>query len=121
MSTSAPASDTADLTGILQGLRADARELGRDDLARRLDSWAERLDQPQVRVVVVGPFNQGKSTLVNTIVGAPVCPVDDVSMTAIPTIIEYGSTPGASLTFDVPGENRTANVPIDINNLRAHV
>ena len=73
---------------------------------------------PQVRVVVVGPFNQGKSTLVNTIVGAPVCPVDDISMTAIPTIIEYGPAPSASLTFDVPGENRSANVPIDINDLR---
>ena len=121
MSTPAPASDTADLTDILQGLRADARELDRDDLARRLDSWVERLDQPQVRVVVVGPFNQGKSTLVNTIVGAPVCPVDDISMTAIPTIIEYGPAPGASLTFDVPGENRSAHVPIDINDLRTHV
>src|SRR5688572_7044984 len=108
MSTRAPASDTSELTNILQALRADARELDRDDLARRLDAWVERLDKPQVRVVVVGPFNQGKSTLVNTLVGAPVCPVDDISMTAIPTIIEYGSTPSASLTFDVPGENRSA-------------
>ena len=82
--------DVSDLTDILQGLRANARELDRDDLASRLDSWVDRLDQPKVRVVVVGPFNQGKSTLVNTVVGAPVCPVDDISMTAIPIIIEYG-------------------------------
>ena len=121
MSTGAHASDTSDLTDILQGLRADARELDRDDLARRLDSWVDRLDQPKVRVVVVGPFNQGKSTLVNTMVGAQICPVDDLAMTAIPTIIEYGSQPSASLTFDVPGENRTTRIPIDINNLRKHV
>jgi predicted GTPase len=121
VSTRAPASDTSNLTDILQGLRADARELDRDDLAKRLDSWVERLNQPKVRVVVVGPFNQGKSTLVNTVVGAPVCPVDDIAMTAIPTIIEYGSAPAASLTFDVPGENRSTRIPIDINDLRKHV
>ncbi len=121
MNTRAPASETSDLTDILQGLRADARELDREDLAMRLDSWVERLDEPKVRVVVVGPVNQGKSTLVNTIVGAPVCPVDDVSMTAIPIIIEYGPSPQASLTFDVPGENRSTRVPIDINDLRKHV
>ncbi len=121
MNTRPLAGDTSDLTVILQGLRADARELDRDDLARRLDSWVERLDQPKVRVVVVGPFNQGKSTLVNTIVGAPVCPVDDIAMTAIPTIIEYGPEPSASLTFDVPGENRSTRIPIDINDMRKHV
>ena len=121
MSTRAPSSDTSELTGILQGLQADARDLERDDLAKRLDVWVERLDEPKVRVVVVGPFNQGKSTLVNTVVGAPVCPVDDIAMTAIPTIIEYGPTPGATLAFDVPGENRTTRVSIDINNLRKHV
>jgi hypothetical protein len=121
VSTRAPASDTSNLNDILQGLRADARELDRDDLAKRLDSWVERLDQPKVRVVVVGPFNQGKSTLVNTVVGAPVCPVDDIAMTAIPTIIEYGSAPAASLAFDVPGENRSTRIPIDINDLRKHV
>ena len=121
MSTRAPFSDTSDLTDILQGLRADASELDREDLARRLDSWVDRLNQPKVRVVVVGPFNQGKSTLVNTIVGAPICPVDDIAMTAIPTIIEYGPEPSASLTFDVPGENRSTRITVDINQLRKHV
>ncbi len=121
MSTHAPEQDVSGLTGILQGLRANARELDRDDLASRLDSWVDRLDQPKVRVVVVGPFNQGKSTLVNTVVGAPVCPVDDISMTAIPIIIEYGPAAEAVLTFDVPGENRTSRVPIDINDMRKHV
>ena len=121
MSTHASASDTSDLTYILQELRSDARDLDRDDLASRLDPWVERLDQPKVRVVVVGPFNQGKSTLVNTVVGAPICPVDDISMTAIPTIIEYGPAPEAHLTFDVPGENRSTRIPIDVNDLRKHV
>ena len=119
--TRAPASETSNLTHILHELRTNARELDRDDLAKRLDSWVERLDQPQVRVVVVGPFNQGKSTLVNTVVGAPVCPVDDISMTAIPIVIEYGQAPEASLVFDVPGESRSTHVPIDINDLRKHV
>jgi hypothetical protein len=37
MDTPAPASEMTDLTDILQGLRSDALELDRDDLARRLE------------------------------------------------------------------------------------
>ena len=35
-------------------------------------------------------------------------------------IIEYGPEPSASLTFDVPGENRSTRIPIDINDMRKH-
>ncbi|MGA9714385.1 MAG: dynamin family protein [Aeromicrobium sp.] len=121
MSTRSPASQTSDLTNTLRSLSTEARELGREDLATRLDGWVERLSEPKVRVVVVGPFNQGKSTLINTVIGAPVCPVDDIAMTAIPIIIEYGENPGATLVFDVPGEDRSTQIPIDINDLRKHV
>ena len=66
-----------------------ARELvadhGRDDLVAQLDRVQQRLDAPVRRVVVAGDFKQGKSTLINALVGADVCPVADDRSTATVT------------------------------------
>ena len=72
----------------------------RDDLCDRLEPWLEKLDQPKTRVVVVGQFKQGKSALVNSVIDAPVCPIDDVFATAIPTVIQFGPEPKAALVID---------------------
>ena len=119
--SSTPASETSELTGVLHGLLDQARGSGRDDLVNRLDPWLHRLDRPEVRVVVVGPFKRGKSSLVNAIVGAAVCPVDDFYATAVPTIIRFGPDAEAHLIAAVPGELEPMSVPIDINGLRRHV
>jgi ubiquinone biosynthesis protein UbiJ len=52
---------------------------------------------PSVRVLVVGEFKQGKSQLVNALVIAPVCPVDDDVATAVPTVIRNSETVSAVL------------------------
>ena len=67
----------------------------RADLRRRLEQTKERLLDPSVRVIVVGEFKQGKSQLVNALVNAPICPVDDDIATAVPTSVRYGERPAA--------------------------
>lgn len=62
----------------------------RADLRRRLEQTKDRLLDPSIRVIVVGEFKQGKSQLVNALVNAPVCPVDDDIATAVPTSIRFG-------------------------------
>jgi hypothetical protein len=53
---------------------------GRQDLCRRLEQTLRRSQDPSIRVIVVGEFEQGKSQLVNALVTAPVCPIcDDVA------------------------------------------
>ena len=79
-----------------------AKRSGRPDLARRLGQTQRRQAEPGVRVLVVGEFKQGKSLLVNAIVNAPVCPVDDDIATAIPTVVMYGEQPSASLVYLKP-------------------
>ncbi|SDF42283.1 Dynamin family protein [Lentzea fradiae] len=69
----------------------------REDLAARLALTRHRLLDPAVRVLVVGEFKQGKSQLVNAIVNAPVCPVDDDVATAVPVAVRYADEPGATL------------------------
>ena len=50
----------------------------------------------ETRVLVIGDFKVGKSTLVNALVNADVCPVDDDVATAVPTVVFYGDEPAAA-------------------------
>jgi len=72
----------------------------RPDLGARLQQTRKRLADPNVRVLVVGEFKQGKSQLVNALVNAPVCPVDDDISTAVPTIVRHAETTTVTLVRD---------------------
>lgn len=74
---------------------------GRDDLADRLRQVRRNLDDPAFHVVVAGEFKQGKSSLVNALLNAPICPVDDDIATALPTFVRHGAEPGAELVVRV--------------------
>jgi len=74
----------------------------RPDLATRLQATRKRLADPDVRVLVVGEFKQGKSQLVNALVNAPVCPVDDDVATAVPTVVRNAKTTTVTLVREGP-------------------
>jgi GTP-binding protein EngB required for normal cell division len=80
------------------GLRA-CSAYGREDLGKRLASTRRNLDDPGIHIVVAGEFKKGKSSLVNALVGAAVCPVDDDIATAVPTYIRYGQQIQAELLY----------------------
>jgi hypothetical protein len=106
----------ADARDVVDLARKATVAYHRDDLARRLDQTRTRLDDPSVRVLVVGEFKQGKSSLVNALAGVDVCPVDDDVATCVPTILRYGETPGAVL--HVAGEGART---ISVDELAEHV
>ena len=91
---------------------------GRDDLAARLGVLRRSLVDPTVHVVVAGEFKQGKSSLVNGLVGATVCPVDDDVATALPTYVRYGETAQSYLIFDTDPPRRES---IEMDAVRDHV
>ena len=74
---------------VVQRLGELAASTGRADLTTRLEHTRARLLDPSVRVIVVGEFKQGKSKLINALVNAPVCPVDDDVATSVPTSVGY--------------------------------
>nr|WP_238589726.1 dynamin family protein [Pseudonocardia sp. AL041005-10] len=80
----------------------------RPDLAPRLRQTKARLTDPVVRVLVVGEFKQGKSQLVNALVNATVCPVDDDIATAVPTLVRYGEEISVTLVREAPGPDGAA-------------
>ncbi len=74
----------------------------RDDLRERLTRNRRRLEDPSFHVLVVGEFKQGKSTLVNALLGTDVCPVDDDIATAVPTAIRWAEKAAAEVLFHPP-------------------
>jgi hypothetical protein len=86
--------ETLDLA--IQGTRAYERE----DLAERLSSARRLLTDSTVMVHVVGEFKQGKSSLVNALLMAPICPVDDDIATAVSTEVRYAEKVCASASFE---------------------
>ncbi|HEY2239856.1 MAG TPA: dynamin family protein [Streptosporangiaceae bacterium] len=69
----------------------------RPDLAARARQALQRLHNPRVRVLVVGEFKQGKSMLVNALLNAPICPIDDDISTSVPTVVRFGDNPSVTL------------------------
>jgi hypothetical protein len=104
-------------TVVDHGLRA-CEAFGRNDLAARLSAAKRTLADPVIHVVVVGEFKQGKSSLVNALVGANVCPVDDDVATAVPTYVRHGKEPAADLLFD---EDPPRREPITLADVRGCV
>lgn len=88
------AMETIDMT--VKGATAYERE----DLVSRLGGARRLLSDPSVTVHVVGEFKQGKSSLINALLTAPICPVDDDIATAVPTEVRYATEVSASASFE---------------------
>jgi hypothetical protein len=118
--TGAPAGDrevaaALDVVGL--GLRA-CNAYDRRDLAQRLANVQHRLGTPGIHIVVIGEFKKGKSSLVNALVGAPACPVDDDVATALPTYVRHGTETAAQLVLDTDPPRRH---PVPLDEVRRYV
>jgi ethanolamine utilization protein EutP (predicted NTPase) len=83
----------------------------RRDLTSRLSRLRVRLADPAIRVVVVGSLKQGKSQLVNALLGASLCPVHDDVASAAPAVIRHAEQPWAAVVR--PGQQRLDPVDVD--------
>ncbi|MDJ0771493.1 MAG: dynamin family protein, partial [Ilumatobacter sp.] len=81
-----------------------AASYDRADLADRLERAAARSAERELNVLVVGEFKQGKSTLVNALLNAPVCGVADDVSTVIPTTVRFGAEPNATVHYRDDGD-----------------
>lgn len=110
---------------LLDRAEALAEVCGRPDLRRRLLQARARSADPAVRVLVVGEPKQGKSSLVNGLVGAPVCPVADDVATVVPTVVRGGEAPRASLVLATghqpDDDGPTERVPVPVHQVAARV
>ena len=111
------------LMELVNKARAYSAQLGRTDLAQRLEQTRSRLLDPHVRVLVLGQFKQGKSKLVNALVNAPACPIDDDVATSVPTSVGYSETPSAVVLVkrEEGPEPTVERVPIPLEDLSQYV
>ncbi|MCB0996207.1 MAG: dynamin family protein [Acidimicrobiales bacterium] len=95
----------------------------RPDLTTRLQSVRGTLASNTSNVVVIGEFKQGKSSLVNALLNAAVCAVDDDIATAIPAYICYGDPAAAEVLLVDPDhpDAPPARQPIDLKEVPLYV
>lgn len=75
---------------LLGHVRAAAVANKRPDLQAGVAAALQRLDRPDTVVLVAGEFKQGKSSLINALIGIAACPVDDDLATAAVTVVRHG-------------------------------
>jgi len=98
----------AQLGGVLDGMRAP--------LQQRLASVADRLARDRFHLAVLGQFKRGKTTFINSLLGADILPTGIVPLTSIVTMVEYGHDPSATVRF----RDQTAHA-ISIEDVGAYV
>lgn len=90
-----PSADGAALLPVAARLAEISRELGLVDLASAIhDDTERRLGHGVVRVLVLGEIKQGKSSLVNALLGREVLPVGVTPTTGATVIVRASDTPG---------------------------
>ena len=75
----------------------------RPDLALRLDQALERLARPETVICVAVEFKQGKSALINALLGSEICPVIDDLATTTVTLVRYGPEPRVTVRLPANG------------------
>lgn len=88
-----------------------AEEFEAEQVAAEARSVAERVSEGRFYVACIGQFKRGKSSILNALVGASVLPTGVVPVTAVPTIVRYGSPATARVRFAAGG---WMDIPVQI-------
>ncbi|MCE7011228.1 dynamin family protein [Kibdelosporangium philippinense] len=109
------AAETAEMLQLIDTAITETRSAGRPDLAEKLLKCRRQLTTGAWHVLVAGEFKKGKSALINGLLGVPVCGVDPVAFTAVPTTIKHGDKPTAYLMTEAPADAVQLPPPIKID------
>jgi hypothetical protein len=112
----APAPAGAGVEAALVELAKLLKRAGRGDLVERATAAISRLKRPNTIVCVVGEFKQGKSSLVNGLLGQTICPIDDDLATSAITLVRHGEEPAATVRRRDPDGTRVG-IPVPIADL----
>lgn len=97
---------------LAAGIKA-ATAYERADLASRLRVALDGLGRSHATVLFVGEFKAGKSSLVNAVIGADACPVDDDVATAVLTVLRHHAEPAAAVVSMRAGAQHVERVAIE--------
>jgi len=80
-----------DGTGRLYDLATIGDALGSNRISEEARSLAGRVSEGRFYVACIGQFKRGKSTLINALIEDSILPVGFTPVTAVPTVIRYGT------------------------------
>jgi len=97
-----------------------AEALGEASTSRDVRRLIDRINEGRFFVACVGQFKRGKSTLLNALVGEQVLPTGVVPVTAVPTVLRYGSQKTARVRIggkwrDIPPGDLSRYVSEELN------
>ncbi len=107
------------MLALLDTSIAEMRSAGRPDLAEKLIKCRRQLTTGAWHVLVAGEFKKGKSALVNGLLGVPLCSVDPVTFTAVPTLVKHGEAASAVLVPETSEDAAVTPPPIKIDPRKA--
>jgi small GTP-binding protein len=87
------------LAGAHARLRRIAESRGLNEVLAGLEDAARRLRETSFRLVVLGEYKRGKSTLINALLGAEVLPMGVVPLTSIVTEVRHRTESRATIEF----------------------
>lgn len=79
-----------EIYGLVDGLCSDTD--GASPFAERLRALKGKLESEHFHVVVMGQFKRGKTTFINSLLGAELLPSSVVPLTSINTLLRYGDS-----------------------------
>jgi len=104
------APEAALLCSALEALSREADALGFEGLAGEARRAAEPLEAGEIRVVVLGQFKRGKSSVLNALLGRAILPTGVVPLTTVPTFLRTGRPARATVRF---ADGREADVDLE--------
>lgn len=110
MTNPAPSDLSSSLPSLARALQRSAEQLGLPRLGEQLlEETRRRVEHARLRVLVLGEIKQGKSTLINALLGEPLLPTGVTPTTGAVVQLVRGDPPGAWLAG--PGDAREALAP----------
>lgn len=102
------------LDGQLDKLLEIAQSTGtQQDVVEQIKTLKEKNQSKDFKVLVMGEFSTGKSTMINALVGEPILPEKAVTATAIITEIKYGVDKKAVI-YPIKGKWKGGDAPFEV-------
>ncbi|WP_414623975.1 dynamin family protein [Calothrix sp. CCY 0018] len=87
---------------LVESLKSATKSLNVEStsqLSRDVEAISQHLINPNFRIAVFGPFNHGKSTLLNALLGNKTLPIDLIPTTGAAITVKYGDEVETRITF----------------------
>lgn len=102
------------LDGQLDKLLEIAQSTGtQQDVVEKIKTLKEKNQSKNFKVLVMGEFSAGKSTMINALIGEPILPERALTATAIITEIKYGADKKAVI-YPIKGRWKGGDAPFEV-------